>query len=82
MESRTKLSESKARALEQMIKTFDRFELMEPYLITIEMKPGCSLDRGSDIIYDQPQKVFGLVIRIMNTEGYVLRITIDEEDET
>lgn len=83
MDSRTKLSESKARALEQLIKTLDRFGLMDPYLITIEMKPGTSLNRYSDIVYDQPQKVYGIVIRIMNEEGIVRRITIenDESDE-
>lgn len=81
MESRTKLSERKARSLELFLKTLDRFDLMEPYLITVEMKPGSSLDRYSDIIYDQPQKVFGIVIRIMTDRGIIRRITIDESDE-
>jgi hypothetical protein len=76
-----KLSEHKARSLEQLIKTFDRFGLMEPYLITIEMKPGASLNKYSDIIYDQPQKVYGLVIRIMNEEGIVRRITIENDTD-
>ena len=81
MESRTKLSEHKARSLEQFIKTLDRFELMEPYLITVEMKPGASLNRYSDIVYDQPQRVYGIVIRIMTSEGIVRRIQIDDSDE-
>lgn len=82
MESRVKLSKSKARSLEELIKTFDRFGLMEPYLITVEMKPGASLNKYSSIVYDQPQKVYGLVIRIMTEEGIVRRITIeDEKDE-
>lgn len=81
MDLRMKLSEHKARSLEQLIKTFDRFGLMEPYLITIEMKPGASLNKYSDIIYDQPQKVYGLVIRIMNEEGIVRRITIDNDTD-
>ena len=80
-DSRMKLSERKARTLEQFIKTLDRFGLMDPYLITIEMKPGASLNKYSDIIYDQPQKVYGLVIRIMNREGIVRRIQIDDSDE-
>lgn len=81
MDSRTKLSSSKAHALENLIKTFDRIGLMLPYLITVEMKPGSSLDRGSNIIYDKPQKVYGLVIRIMDIDKTTLRISIDEEDE-
>jgi hypothetical protein len=80
-DSRTKLSARKAKALEQFIKTIDRFGMMEPYLITIEMKPGTSLNKYSDIVYDQPQKVYGIVIRIINQEGIVRRFTIDESDE-
>lgn len=79
MESRVKLSERKARSLERFIKTLDRFDLMPPYLITVEMKPGSSLDRGSNIVYDQPQRMFGIIIRIMTDEGIIRRITIDEE---
>lgn len=78
---RTKLSERKVRSLELFMKTLDRFDMMEPYLITVEMKPGSSLDRYSDIIYDQPQKVFGIVIRIMTDKGIIRRIAIDESDE-
>ena len=79
-DSRTKLSEHKARALEQLLKTLDRFDLMEPFLITVEMKPGASLNKYSDIVYDQPQKVFGMVIRIMNKDGIIRRIQIDNDD--
>ena len=76
-----KLSTHKARALESLLKTLDRCELMEPYLITVEMKPGASLDRYSDIVYDQPQKVYGIVIRIMSNSGIVKRIQIDDSDK-
>lgn len=54
---------------------------MGPYLITVEMKPGASLNKYSSIVYDQPQKVYGVVIRIMTEEGIVRRITIEDEDE-
>ena len=80
MESRVKLSERKANSLEKFIKTLDRFELMPPYLITVEMKPGTSLNRYSDIVYDKPQKVFGIIIRIMTDEGIIRRITIEDEE--
>lgn len=81
MNSRTKLSRSKAQALQLFLHTLDRFELMGPYLITVEMKPGASLNKYSSIVYDQPQKVYGVVIRIMTEEGVIRRITIEDEDE-
>jgi len=80
MESRTKLSTLQARALELFLKTLDRFDLMGPYLITVEMKPGTSLDRYSDIVYDQPQKVYGIVIRIIGNKNYTLRITLSGDE--
>ena len=74
-----KFTSRKARALQLLIKTLDRFGLMEPYLVTVETKPGASLDRYSDIIYDQPQKVYGIVIRIMTKDGVIRRITVDDD---
>ena len=79
MDSRTKLSERKACSLEKFIKTLDRFGLMCPYAITAEMKPGTSLNKYSNIVYDQPQRVFGIVIRIMSEKGIVRRITVEED---
>lgn len=77
----TKLNSRRARALEKMLVTLDRLDLMDRYLVTIEMRPGASLDRYSDIIYDKPQKVYGLTIRIMDERGVVKRIVVDDEEE-
>lgn len=76
-----KLSERKARSLELFIRTLDRFGLMEPYIITIEMKPRSYLNKFSAIEYEQPERVYGVVIRIMTDKGITKRITIDDEDE-
>jgi hypothetical protein len=81
MDLRTKLSQRKARSLEQFLKTLDRFDLMPPYLVTLEMKPKTVLNRWSNIEFEEPQRVYGIVIRIMTQEGICWRITIDEEDE-
>jgi hypothetical protein len=54
---------------------------MEPYIITIEMKPRSYLNKFSVIEYEQPERVYGVVIRIMTDKGITKRITIDDEDE-
>ena len=78
MESRLKLSSLKVRALENLIKTFDRLGLMDPYIITVEMKPTTYLNKHSNIEYEKPERMYGVVIRIMNHDGVVRRITIDD----
>lgn len=80
MEKRTRLSRCKALSLEKLLKTLDRFSLMHPYVITAEMKPRTYLNKLSSVEYEEPEKVYGIVIRIINKEGIILRITIDEEN--
>jgi hypothetical protein len=80
MESRLKLSREAARALEHFLKTLDRFGLMCPYLVTVEMKPAAYLNRYSNIEYSKPERVYGCVIRIMDKDGTIMRITIDDQD--
>ena len=75
------MSQRKANALEHFLRTLDRFGLMEPYIVTLEMKPKSYLNKWSDIEYEEPEKVYGIVIRIMNKDGIVKRITIDDDDE-
>lgn len=53
---------------------------MHPYVITAEMKPRTYLNKLSSVEYEEPEKVYGIVIRIINKEGIILRITIDEEN--
>lgn len=74
------ITSAQARALEHFLKTLDRFDTMEPYIITAEMKPGTSLNKYSDIVYDQEQHMYGLVIRIMTSEGIKIRIQINDEE--
>lgn len=62
------------------MKTFDRLSLMPPYLVHVEMKPSSYLSRLSDIEYEEPEKVYGVVIRIIGPEGTVMRIMIDEDE--
>lgn len=76
-----KMSECKVRSLELFIRTLDRFGLMEPYIITVEMKPRSYLNKFSSIEYEQPERVYGVIIRIMNDKGVTKRIIIDDEDE-
>ena len=80
MASRKKWRQSKVKALEQLLKTFDRFEIMPPYLVHVEMKPTSYLSNLNDIEYEQPEIVYGVVIRIMIDKGTTMRITIDEDE--
>lgn len=74
------ITHSQCNSLERFLKTLDAIGVMEPYLITAEMKPGMSLNRYSDIVYDQPERKFGITIRIMNKEGTKLRIHVTEDE--
>ena len=74
------MNQLSADALTRFLMTLDRLGLMEPYLITVEMKPKAYLNKWSNIEYEKPEKVYGMVIRIMNDKGVIRRITIEEDE--
>ena len=71
--------QDKVNALDQFLRTIDRLGLMPPWILTVEMKPRAYLNKLSAIEYEEPEKVYGVVIRIMSSEGIIMRIQIEDE---
>lgn len=76
-----KLTYKKATCLHHLMQTLDRMDIMPRYLITVETRPTSYLNAFNDIEYEEPQTVYGLVIRII-TDEYTKehRVIICEED--
>lgn len=79
IEIRMKMTMDEVKAVERLIKTFDAFELMPPYLITVEWKPTPAyISDTSNIKVDLPHETFGVVIRIINKSIYRIQIVEKE----
>lgn len=78
LEVRMKMTSEKVKALEQLLRTFDRFGLMPPYLVTVNIKPSAAYVSDTSLIKNMPYKrSFGVVIRIIG--DLIYRIEVDDE---
>lgn len=79
LESRMAMSLDEVKAVEQLMKTFDRFGMMPPYLITVEKWPKAYISDWSEIEYDAPEKTYGVIIRIIGQQIFRIQVVEDED---
>lgn len=74
IESRMVMTLDEVKAVERLIKTFDRFGLMPPYLVTVEKRPKPYISVWSEIEYGEPERTFGVIIRIIGDKIYRIEV--------